>query len=114
ARLFKLFGLTVREGLILGEPGAVNLGRPVEAIEILQKALDITEEAASKDPNDSASRLREGTTAWDLGDLLRDRDPRRSLAVYDLGIRRTSETPNSLKARRDRGGLLAKSSYPLR
>jgi tetratricopeptide (TPR) repeat protein len=104
----------LREGRILGEADAVNLGRPAEAVEILQKALNMTEEAARKDANDSASRARVGTTARELGDILRDENPRRALAVYDLGICRLAEMRNSLKARRDRAELLANSSYPLR
>ena len=114
ARLFRLYAVLLREGRILGEEDAVNLGRPAEAIEVLQQALDLTEEAARKDPRDSATRGRVATTARELGAILQDRDPRRSLAVYDLGIKRLEEIPNSIKARRDRAQLLAGSSYPLR
>lgn len=113
-RLFNLYGLTLREGLILGEAGAPNLGRPVEAAAVLQKALDMTEEVARNDSTEMASRNRLGSVAAYLGDILRDLDPQRSLAVYDLGIRRLAENPRSLKARRDRALLLANSSYPLR
>jgi len=114
ARLFNLFGPLMREGKILGEAEAVNLGRPDEAINVLQKALDITEEIALKDPSESSSRVRLGEAAWVLGDILRDRDPARSLAVYNLGIQRLGEIGHSLQARRDRAVLLASSSYPLR
>ena len=114
ARLFTLYGPLLREGRILGEKDAVNADRPAEAIEILQKALDMNEEAARQDGRDSASRGRVGTTARELGDILCDRDPRRALAVFDLGIQRLGETQNSLHARRGRAELLAKSSYALR
>jgi serine/threonine protein kinase/tetratricopeptide (TPR) repeat protein len=114
ARVFSLFGVMLREGRVLGEDDAVNLGRPADAVEILQKALDLTEAAARNDPSDSGSRAHVGTAARELGDILRDRDPRRALAVYDLGILRLAEMHNSLKARRDRAQLLANSSYPLR
>jgi tetratricopeptide (TPR) repeat protein len=114
ARLFNQYGPTLREGLILGEEDAVSLNRPAEAINVFQKALDITELVARKDSNDSSSRARIGTIALDLGNVLRDRDPRRAVAVYDLGIRRLGETSNNVKARRDRAVLLAMSSYPLR
>ena len=114
ARLFTLSGVMLREGRILGEDDAVNLGRPAEAIEVLQKALDMTEEAARNDAGDSRSRALVGTAARELGDILRDRDPKRALAVYDLGIQRLGEMRNSLKARRDRGQLLANSAYSLR
>jgi tetratricopeptide (TPR) repeat protein len=114
ARLFKLYGPIYREGLILGEPDMINLGRPAEAIEVLQKALDMTEQAAAKNGNDMATRIRLADAAWNLGDLLRESDPRRALNVYDLGIRRLEELRNNLQARRYRAGLLAKSAYVVR
>ncbi|MBZ5611078.1 MAG: protein kinase [Acidobacteriia bacterium] len=114
ARVFNRYGPFLREGLILGEEDAVNLDRPMEATAALQKALDMTEEAARKDLNDAASRTRVGTVARELGKILSDRDPRRALAVYDLGIRRLEDTRNRLGARRERAVLLANSSYPLR
>ncbi len=113
-RQFTIYALTMREGRILGEADAVNLDRPAEAIDVLQKGLDIVESVALKDPNDSSSRARVGTAARELAEVLRDRDPARSLAVYDLGLKRLGEIRNSLKARRDRAELLAKSAYPLR
>jgi serine/threonine protein kinase len=113
ARMFTLYGVLLREGRILGEEDEVNLGRPAEAIEILQKAVDMLEAAARKDANDSASRGRVGTSSRQLGDILRERDPQRALAVYDLGIQRLGEMRTSVKARRDRAQLLAKSSYVL-
>jgi serine/threonine-protein kinase len=114
ARLFKLYSPLVREGLILGEKDAVNLDRPAEAIEAFKKALDIAEEVARKDANDSASRIRVGTAARYLGELLCARNPRQALEVYDLGIRRLAETRNNVEALRYRAVLLAKSSYSLR
>jgi len=114
ARLFSLYGPILREGRVVGEEDGVNLGRPGEAVELLQKALDITEEVASKDPAETTSRIRLGGAAWSLGDILRDRDPRRALAVYDLGILRLGEARSSVQARRDRAALIANSSYPLR
>jgi tetratricopeptide (TPR) repeat protein len=114
ARLFTQYAVLVREGRILGEDDAVNLGRPEEAVTVLQKALDLAEEAARNDPGDSRSRAHVGTVAREMGDILRERDPRRALAVYDLGIQRLLEMRNSLKARRDHAQLLANSSYSLR
>jgi serine/threonine protein kinase len=114
ARLFSRYGVMLREGRILGEEDSVNLGRPAEAIEILQQALDMTDRMARQDAKDSASRGRVATTARELGDILRDRDPLRALAVYDLGLQRLGEMRSSLKVRRDRAELLANSSYALR
>jgi serine/threonine protein kinase/tetratricopeptide (TPR) repeat protein len=113
-RMMDLFGVLFREGLTLGEEGSINAGRPAEAVDALQRALDITEEAAQRDANDTASRSREATAARDLGNILRSRDPQRALAVYDLGLRRMAEIRNNVKARRDEGALLANSSYALR
>jgi hypothetical protein len=114
ARLFNLYGPLLREGRILGEKDTVNLDRPAEAIEVLQKAMDMVEEAVHKDAKDAASRHRLGTVARELGDILRDTDPRRALAVYESGMRRLNEMANSLAAQRGRAELMAKSSYPLR
>jgi hypothetical protein len=49
-----------------------------------------------------------------LGAILRDRDPRRALAVYDQARRRLGEVRNSAAARRAEAGMLAGSSYALR
>src|SRR5262249_5159443 len=114
ARMFSMVAIMLREGRILGEEDAVSLGHPMEAIEVLQKGADLLEETARKDQRDSSSRTRLGTFSRELGDILHDRDPRRSLAVYDLAIQRLSETKKQAGSRRDRAELLAKSSYPLR
>jgi tetratricopeptide (TPR) repeat protein len=113
-RMFNLYGVFLREGLILGEDGAANLDRPAEAIEAFQKAFDMSEAAASKDPIDSTSRSRVGNSGNPLGNILRHRDPQRALAVFDLAIRRLGEIRNRLAARRDQAMVLANSSYPLR
>jgi tetratricopeptide (TPR) repeat protein/tRNA A-37 threonylcarbamoyl transferase component Bud32 len=114
ARFFALYGVLLREGRILGEANAVNLGRTGEAVDVLGKALALTEEAARKDAHDSASRGRVGTSARELGAILRNQDPERALSVFNLGLRRLEEAGNSLSARREQATLLAMSSYPLR
>lgn len=73
SRMIALHGALIRQGLLLGEDGGISLGRPLEAIEPLQKALDLTEEAARKNPNDFTSRGRLGATAGALGSILRHR-----------------------------------------
>lgn len=112
-RALNLYGVLLRQGAILGEDDGVNLGRPDDAVEPLQKAFDMVEEAARKDAHDAASRVRVANSGNQLGKILRHRDPERALAVFDLGIRRLRELPNSLPARRDLALLLANSSYPL-
>jgi tetratricopeptide (TPR) repeat protein len=113
-RLFYLYALTFGEAMILGEPDNVNLGRPAESAIAFQKAVDMTEAAAARDSHDTASRTRLGEAVLNLADLLRERDPRRATALYDLAIRRLEEVPVSLAARRIRAELLARSSYALR
>jgi len=113
-RMIDRYGVFLREGLILGEDGGINLNRPAEAVDVLQKAVDSIEEFARKDPRDALSRGRVGTSTRELGNILRWRDPRRALAVYDLGIQRLGEIRNNLKAHRDRAVTLANSSYALR
>ena len=113
-RMHDLYGVFLREGFILGEDGAANLDRPAEAIEAFQKAFDIAEAAARKDPIDSSSRKRVGNSGNPLGNILRHRDPGRALAVFDLAIHRLREVRNQLVARRDLATVLANSSYPLR
>jgi serine/threonine protein kinase len=114
ARMVNLYGTFLREGLILGEDGAPNLGRPEEAVDPLQRAFDMAEAAARRDPVDSTSRSRVGNAGLFLGNILRHTDPSRALAVYDLAIRRLAEIPNRLIAWRDRSLVLANSSYALR
>jgi tetratricopeptide (TPR) repeat protein len=113
-RMFSLYGISLREGLILGEDGGVNLDRPTEAIAALQSAFDLTDAAARKDPNDAATRTRAANSGVLLGNILRHRDPQRALAVYDLSVRRLGEIRNSLATRRDQALVLANSSYALR
>jgi serine/threonine protein kinase/tetratricopeptide (TPR) repeat protein len=103
-----------REGLILGEFNNINLGRPNEAEPLLQQALDIDEALARKDPNDYTSRSYVSMAGRELGDVLREKNPRRALAVYDLALKRLAEIANNAQARRDEVWLLAGSSYPLR
>jgi serine/threonine-protein kinase len=112
-RMIDVYGLLLREGLIEGEDGGVSLGRPAEAIDALQRAFDLTESVARTDPLDFTSRSRVGTSGRELGKILRQRDPERALAVFDVSIKRQGEIRNNLKARRDRSVLLAYSSYPL-
>jgi tetratricopeptide (TPR) repeat protein len=103
----------LRNGLILGEDADVNLGRPADAIEPLHKAFQTTEEFAAKDRNDAVSRMRVAHSGTALGNVLRQRDPRGALAVYDLALSRVGEIRNSLPARRSQATLLASSSYAL-
>ena len=108
------YGILLREGLILGEDGGINLARPEDAIEPLQKAFDMTDEIARKDSRDAVSRTRMANSGIALGNILRQGDPRRALSVYDLALNRIVEIRNSLPAKRAQALLLVNSSYPLR
>lgn len=114
SRMFDLYGILLRQGLILGEDGGISLNRPADAIEPLEKAFDLTEEAARKDPKDAVSRVRAGNCGTQLAKILCQRDPRRALAVFDVVIQRLGEVPNSRPARRQQAMALAGSSYALR
>jgi tetratricopeptide (TPR) repeat protein len=113
-RFFTRYGVLMREGLILGEADAVSLNRPDDAIRVFEEALALCEDAAHQQANETASRGREGTVARELGEVLTDRDPKRAVAIFDLGIQRLIEAGNGLVTRRERAVLLALSSYPLR
>jgi tRNA A-37 threonylcarbamoyl transferase component Bud32/tetratricopeptide (TPR) repeat protein len=102
------------EGVILGGGNGLNLNQPEEAAAVLQRAFDVLEEWAQSDPNDASARLLFNQTGRELGAILRDRDPRRALAVYDQARRRLGEVRNSAAARRAEAGMLAGSSYALR
>ncbi len=107
------YGTLLHEGLLLGEDGAINLGRPKQAVGLIQKAFDVAENAAEKDPRDALSRERVVNAGIPLGNLLRERDPRRALAVYDLALKRDKEVGSSIVMLRKRALLLANSSYAL-
>jgi serine/threonine protein kinase len=108
------YGIMLREGLLLGEEGGVNLGRAEEAIEPLQKAFDLNKSLARKDSKDATSRTRMATSGDYLGSILRRKDPGRALAVYDLALRELAEIRESKPSMRLRARLLADSSYALR
>jgi serine/threonine protein kinase len=113
-RALGLYAILWRQGLILGEDENVSLNRPDDAIEPLQKAYDLVDLFASKDPNDATFRDRVGTAGQQLADILRHRDPVRALAIYDHTLLRLREVRNNVSARRQEARVLAHSSYPLR
>jgi len=114
-RALDLYAILMREGRILGEVGGVSMGRPVDAIAVFQKAVELTEDAANKDPNDFASRSRLASASQEMGDILYAQgQPARALGVYELALRRIGEVKNNLSARRDEAHLLVSASYALR
>jgi len=103
-----------REGLILGELNNINLGRPQDAVTLISKAFDLAETLARRDPHDYTSRSYVSMNGRELGDILRDSEPARALAVYDQARQRLLEIANNLKARRDEVWVLTGAAYALR
>jgi len=75
-RMPAMYAILSRQGAILAGEDSINLERPAEAVEPLRKALDLTEEAARKSPNDYTSRSRLGTAARKLGNVLYRQEPK--------------------------------------
>jgi len=106
--------LTVK-GMILGRADAEpSLGRSDEALAAFQKAVDIAEELAKKDSIDYLSRHAEAGFALEAGNVLRHRDSRKALAVYDQAMARIREAKANSSTQDDEAELLAASSYPVR
>jgi len=103
------------KGMILGRADAEpSLGRSGEALAAFQKAIDIAEELTKKDSIDFLSRYAEANYALEAGNVLRHRDSRRALAVYDQAIARIREAKANSSTQRHEAELLAASSYPVR
>lgn len=113
-RSFNLANALVREGMVLCSDGDVSMNRPDEALAVYQRALEIDEEVARKDPRDNRSRYLIGVVSLEIGNILRHSDPRKALAVYDHALQRLSETGNNARMQLDSAALLANASYPAR
>jgi serine/threonine protein kinase len=113
-RALDLYGILLREARTLGQDSGVSLGRTGEAIAVYQQAVNLMEEQASKDPRDQNARDRLATCSRELAELLEKSNPKGSLEMFDLGLRRLREVKNNLRARRREAQMLAESSYALR
>lgn len=109
-----LYSALFREGLILGQDQGISLNRPAEAAAAFQRAVDLAEEAAKKDPDDYGSRDFASVAGRQLANVLRHSDPGHALAVYDHSLLRIREVKNNVKARRDEARSLTQSAYALR
>jgi serine/threonine protein kinase len=115
AMLINLGGSLNVKGMILGRADAEpSLGRSDEALAAFQKAIDIAEELAKKDSIDYLSRHSEAAFALEAGNVLRHRDSRKALAVYDQAMARIREAKANSSTQHDEAELLAASSYPVR
>src|SRR5580658_2513385 len=106
--------LTVKGTILGGADAEPSLGRSDEALAAFQKAVNIAEELAKKDSIDYLSRHAEAGYALEEGNVLRHRDSRKALAVYDQAIARIREAKANSSTQHDETELLAASSYPLR
>jgi serine/threonine protein kinase len=100
---------------ILGRADAEpSLGRSDEALAAFQKALDLAEDLAKKDPNDFLGRRHLAGTSLEIGNILRHHNPQNALAAYDHAIARIREVTSNVSTQRGEAKLLAASSYPAR
>ena len=115
ALLINLGDALAVKGMILGRGDAdPSLDRSDEALAAFQKAIDIAEELAKKDSIDYLSRHSEAAYALEAGNVLRHRESRKALAVYDQAITRIREAKANSSTQHDEAELLAASSYPAR
>jgi serine/threonine protein kinase/tetratricopeptide (TPR) repeat protein len=115
ALLINLGDVLTLKGMILGGVDAdPSLGRSEEALAAFQKAIDIAEDLAKKDSIDYLSRNAEAASALEAGNVLRHKDPRKALAVYDQAMTRIQEAKTNSSTQQDEAELLAASSYPVR
>jgi serine/threonine protein kinase len=115
ALLVNLGTALTEKGMILGRVDAEpSLGRSDEALAAFQKAVAIAEELAKKDSVDYLSRHAEAAYALEAGNVLRHRDSRKAVAVYDQAMARIREAKSNPSTQHDEAELLAASSYPVR
>ncbi len=108
-----LYAILCRQGGILGEPGAISLDRPKDAIEPFQTALDLEERLAKADPNDAGSRIKLASPSRLLGDVYTVLEAARAPAIFEHALLRLREIRNSVKARREEIRMLSHYSYAL-
>lgn len=115
ALLINLANTFDREGGILGRQDAEpSLGRTQQALASFEKAMDIAEDLAKKDPSDYLARHNVAEFGLEIGNVLRHTDPHKAIIVYDHAITRIREAKASNSTRRDEADLLAASAYALR
>jgi serine/threonine protein kinase len=102
------------EGRILGEDNAISLGRPEEAVAILERSFNIADHLAHQDANDQMARGRLAMAGISMADILRHSDARRALAIYDHILLHVAEITDNSSFRRYEASALAGSTYPLR
>ena len=104
----------IREGSILGEDGGISLDRPAEALPYLERAREIADDLAHRDPNQFASRERVFSADVMMSSILRRTDPKRALELCDQALKRLAEIKNRPIARLHEAEALIMSTYALR
>jgi serine/threonine protein kinase len=103
-----------KQGMILGEENAINLGRSEEAVAVLERSFNICDNLAHQDSRDQAPRGRLAAAGVYMADILRKSDPRRALAIYDHTLHHLGEISDNSSLKRYEVSALAGSSYVLR
>jgi tetratricopeptide (TPR) repeat protein len=104
----------IREGKILGEDGAINLGKRPEAVAVLHNPFETADKLVHQDAHDENARGRLASAGITMADILRESEPARALDVYDHVFRHVAEIKNNASYRRYEVSTLAGSSYSLR
>jgi serine/threonine protein kinase/tetratricopeptide (TPR) repeat protein len=103
------------EGMILGRQDAEpTLGRTREALADFQKAMDIAEDLANKDAVDYLGRHNVAVFGLEIGNILRHKDAKKALGVFDQSLARIREAQPNPSTQRDEAELLVGSSYVVR
>lgn len=111
-RTFRLAVAT--QGDLLGEDGAVSLGRPAEATALYERSFQIAQKLVKLDPRDAEARLALSGDGIRLAGALRLTNPRRAVEISDEVLREIANLRNNPRAQRDELKILALSTYPLR
>jgi tetratricopeptide (TPR) repeat protein len=119
AEQFNLANALTREGDtlggdVLGEHAGISLNRREEAVGAFQKAIDIVDGLAARDPNDYMSRRLMATFTFQMAAVLRHTDPRAALRACDYAVARLEEVPTNARVQRDTVLLMTGSSYTAR
>ena len=103
-----------REGSILAEQGGISLGRTEDALQSLERASNIAEELAQRDPNQFGSRERVFSADVMMAGILRHTDPARALELCDHALTRLAEIKGRPIGRLYESEALVESTYALR
>jgi hypothetical protein len=104
----------IREAAILGDPAGISQGRSSDAIPLLERAFDISDDVAEHDPTDAVSHQRIALAGFQLAELVRDADAKRALDICDRVLRRLRQIRNNTVMQLNEVTALAGSTYPLR